>query len=126
MIDSSKIIAFVATRHPDRARSFYQDVLGLRLVGDDPFALVFDANGTMLRVQKVEALDPARYTALGWEVPDIAAAVDDLIGKGVEFARYEGLGQDSRGIWTAPSGARIAWFQDPDGNTLSLTQFPAP
>lgn len=126
MIGSSKIIAFVATRHPDRARSFYRDVLGLQLVGDDPFALVFDANGTMLRVQKVESLDPAPYTTLGWEVPEIAAAVDELAGKGVEFARYEGLGQDPRGIWTAPSGAKIAWFQDPDGNTLSLTQFSAP
>jgi len=123
MISNSKIVAFVATKDAASAKTFYEEVLGLTLVSDDPFALVFDANGTMLRVQKVQELNPAPYTALGWDVADIDAEVDELVRRGVVFNRYEWFLQDHRGIWTAPSGGRIAWFSDPDGNTLSLTQF---
>jgi catechol 2,3-dioxygenase-like lactoylglutathione lyase family enzyme len=123
MISESKIVAFVATKDAPSAKTFYENVLGLRLVSDDSFALVFDANGTMLRVQKVQELNPAPYTALGWDVTDISSEVEELVKRGVVFNRYEWLPQDDRGIWTAPGGARIAWFKDPDGNTLSLTQF---
>ena len=123
MISNSKIVAFVATKNAAGAKIFYENVLGLILVSDDAFALVFDANGTMLRVQKVKELNPAPYTALGWDVADIDAEVDELAGRGVVFNRYSWFPQDERGIWTAPSGGRIAWFNDPDGNTLSLTQF---
>jgi catechol 2,3-dioxygenase-like lactoylglutathione lyase family enzyme len=122
-MDEAKLIGFVATKDPANALKFYQDTLGLTLVSDDPFAIVFDANGTMLRVQKVGELQPAKHTALGWEVPDISAAVKELTGKGVRFERYPGLSQDELGIWKAPSGASVAWFKDPDGNVLSLTQF---
>jgi catechol 2,3-dioxygenase-like lactoylglutathione lyase family enzyme len=122
---NSKIISFVATRNPASAVKFYAETLGLRLVSDDPFAIVFDANGTMLRVQKVHELVPARHTVLGWEVADIRAKTRELMKRGVRFERYEGLAQDEAGVWTAPSGAKVAWFKDPDGNTLSLTQFPA-
>jgi catechol 2,3-dioxygenase-like lactoylglutathione lyase family enzyme len=123
MIGDSKIVAFVATKNAAGAKTFYENVLGLRLVEDDSFALVFDANGTMLRVQKVQQLSPAPYTALGWDVADINAEAEELVKRGVVFNRYEWLPQDERGVWTAPGGARIAWFNDPDGNTLSLTQF---
>jgi catechol 2,3-dioxygenase-like lactoylglutathione lyase family enzyme len=119
----AKIIAFVATRQPARARKFYQTTLGLTLVEDGPFALVFDANGTMLRVQKVEELTPATHTVLGWDAPDIRAQIKALKKRGVRFVRFEGLDQDKSGIWTSPAGGKIAWFKDPDGNTLSLTQF---
>jgi catechol 2,3-dioxygenase-like lactoylglutathione lyase family enzyme len=119
----AKIISFVATQNPARALKFYQATLGLALVSDDAFAIVFDANGTMLRVQKVHALQPAVHTVLGWEVPDIHARVTDLGKKGVRFERFDGLAQDTLNIWTTPSGAKVAWFKDPDGNTLSLTQF---
>lgn len=123
MLHSSKIIAFVATRDADRARKFYESVLGLALISDDPFALVFEAHGTMLRLTKVREHTPARHTVLGWEVEDIRSAVSSLQSQGVTFQRYEGLPQDDLAIWTAPGGARVAWFHDPDGNTLSLTQF---
>jgi catechol 2,3-dioxygenase-like lactoylglutathione lyase family enzyme len=123
MISDSKIVAFVATKDAAGAKTFYETVLGLKLVSDDSFALVFDANGTMLRVQKVQELNPAPYTALGWDVTDISSEVEELVKRGVVFNRYEWLPQDERGVWTAPGGARIAWFKDPDGNTLSLTQF---
>jgi catechol 2,3-dioxygenase-like lactoylglutathione lyase family enzyme len=123
MLNSSKAIAFVATTNPAGAREFYEKKLGLSLISEDAFALVFDANGTMLRVQKVQELSPAQYTALGWEVADISVEVEELGKKGVVFSRYEWLQQDDRGIWTSPGGAKIAWFKDPDGNTLSLTQF---
>ncbi len=123
MLESFEVIAFLATRNPEQARNFFGGVLGLRLVADEAFALVFDANGVMLRVQKVDALTPAPYTALGWRVGDIAGAVGELANRGVRFERYEGMAQDEAGVWTSPSGARVAWFKDPEGNTLSLTQF---
>jgi catechol 2,3-dioxygenase-like lactoylglutathione lyase family enzyme len=119
-----KIICFVATKNPASARKFYETTLGLRFISDDPFAMVFDANGTMLRVQKVQELQPAAHTILGWDVPDITARIQELMGKGVCFERYPGLRQDELGAWMTPAGAKVAWFKDPDGNTLSLTQFP--
>jgi catechol 2,3-dioxygenase-like lactoylglutathione lyase family enzyme len=125
VLGSSPVIAFVATTDPRRAKAFYAGTLGLRLTGEDPFALVFDAAGTMLRVATVTALKPAGYTVLGWNVRDIDRAVRDLAEKGVAFQRYDGMPQDELGIWTSPGGARIAWFLDPDGNTLSLTEFTA-
>ena len=125
MLRTAKVMAFSATKDPARARAFYEGVLGLPLTADDPSALVFDARGTMLRVQKVQAVTPAPYTALGWEVPDIRAAVEALIRKGVPLVRFTipGFSQDELGVWTAGDGTKVAWFKDPDGNTLSLTQF---
>jgi catechol 2,3-dioxygenase-like lactoylglutathione lyase family enzyme len=124
MLDSCPLIAFVATAQPEQARQFYGHVLGLRLVADEPFALVFDANGTTLRVAKVQQLTPAQNTILGWLVPDITSAVTELGRRGVAFERYEGMPQDGQGICAFPDGARVAWLKDPDGNTLSLTQLP--
>jgi catechol 2,3-dioxygenase-like lactoylglutathione lyase family enzyme len=126
MLSESKIIGFVATSNPAKARQFYEKALGLTFVSSDQFAMVFEANGTMLRIQKVDQVNPGRYTTLGWEVIDIQREVDTLSKRGVAFARYEGLNQDDRGIWTAPGKAKIAWFTDPDGNILSLTEFPVP
>jgi catechol 2,3-dioxygenase-like lactoylglutathione lyase family enzyme len=116
-------VAFVATANPSSAKAFYGNVLGLPLVSEDDFALVFDANGTMLRVQIVKELRPAPYTALGWSVPGIHAAAAGLQAAGVQFERYPWMRQDEQGVWTSPSGAKIAWFKDPDGNVLSLTEF---
>jgi catechol 2,3-dioxygenase-like lactoylglutathione lyase family enzyme len=120
---SHNIVAFAATSRPARARRFYHDTLGLRFVSEDEFALVFDANGTMLRVSIVREVVAATYTVLGWQVPDIVAAAKRLRSAGVRLRRYSGMGQDKQGIWTSPSGARVAWFKDLDGNTLSITQF---
>jgi catechol 2,3-dioxygenase-like lactoylglutathione lyase family enzyme len=113
------LVAFLATSDPERSREFYEGTLGLRLVSDDEFALVFDAAGTALRIQKLEEVRPRPGTALGWRVDDIEDAVDSL---DVSFERYESLEQDDRGIWTAPGGARIVWFEDPDGNILCLIE----
>jgi catechol 2,3-dioxygenase-like lactoylglutathione lyase family enzyme len=123
-MNNSKIICFVATRDAAAARRFYEATLGLKCVHEDPVAIVFDADGTMLRVQKVQDLTPAKYTALGWEVADIAARIQELTKKGVRFERFPGMQQDELGVWTSPAGAKIAWFKDPDGNMLSLTEFP--
>ena len=118
------IIAFVPTRDAERAREFYRDRLGLPLRSDElPFALVFDVNGVMLRVTVVKDLAPAGHTILGWRVGDIYAAAESLRERGVQFQRYTGMNQDDAGVWTAPDGTKLAWFQDPDGNTLSITQF---
>jgi catechol 2,3-dioxygenase-like lactoylglutathione lyase family enzyme len=121
-LGSRDIVAFVATTSASRAKKFYRDKLGLRLVEESPFALVFDAHGTMLRVTPVEKVAAAGYTVLGWQVPDIEDAVKQLKKAGVRFQRYAGMGQDRQGIWQSPSGARIAWFKDPDGHTLSVSQ----
>lgn len=124
MLHNSSVVALVATSKADDARSFYEEILGLRLVTDDAFAIVFDANGVMLRVQKVQEHTPPPYTVLGWDVADIHASVEELLERSISCDLYEGLVQDELGIWFSPSGARIAWFKDPDGNILSLTQFP--
>ena len=121
---SEPLMAFVATAQPAIAMAFYQDTLRLPLIADEPFALVFNAHGTMLRVTKVEEVKAAPYTVLGWQVDDILAAAQELAERGVKFERYDGLKQDLSGVWTSPSGAKVAWFKDPDGNVLSLTQLP--
>ena len=124
MLTKNKIMSFVGVRDPERAKQFYRDQLGLRLVEEQmPFALVFDAAGIMLRVTIVAKFTPHQYTVLGWETPDIAAEIAKLTEAGVTFERFPGLPQDDLGVWAAPGGAKIAWFKDPDGNILSLTQF---
>jgi catechol 2,3-dioxygenase-like lactoylglutathione lyase family enzyme len=122
MLGTQELVAFVAVTDAARARAFYEDVLGLTLIEDTPFAVVFDANGTTLRVTPVGHLEPAGYTVLGWHVDDIAASIRELTARGVEFNRYDGMEQDELGVWTPPGGGQVAWFPDPDGNTLSLTQ----
>jgi catechol 2,3-dioxygenase-like lactoylglutathione lyase family enzyme len=125
ILGGSKLVAFAPTTDPEKARAFYEGVLGLRLVADEkPFALVFDANRTMLRVTTVPELKPDTFTVLGWDVADIEGTVDRLTSAGIVFNRYKGVNDgDSRGIWNSPSGARVAWFTDPDGNVLSVTEF---
>ena len=124
ILDNAWPIAFLATSHPEKARAFYESVLGLRLVADElPFALVFDANGTMLRVTPVQEYRPQPFTVMGWEVNSIENTVKHLMAAGVEFARYPGLNDNGPlPIWTSPNGARVAWFHDPDRNVLSVTQ----
>src|SRR5437899_985508 len=113
MLGDRPVMAFVATSDGERARRFYEGTLGLRVVSDEPWALVLDAGGTALRVQKLDAVAPQPFTILGWTVADVAAAVDELGRRGVRFERYAGMDQDQRAIWPAPSGARVAWFKDP-------------
>lgn len=122
MLKQGKLMAFLATRDGRRARAFYEQTLGLAVISDDQFALAVDTGGIMLRIQKVASFAPHAFTALGWEVPDIERSVGQIAATGVPFERFPGLGQDEHGIWRAPSGARVAWFKDPDGNLLSLTQ----
>ena len=122
MLNDQELMAFVATDRADDALVFYRDVLGLRFIADEPYALVFQAGAVTLRIQKVESHDPLPYTALGWKVLDIAAKVSALRDKGVHCERFPGMAQDELGIWASPSGARVAWFKDPDGYVLSLTQ----
>ena len=118
-----RLVAFVATRDPSSAKAFYRDKLGLTLTSEDAFALAFDVQGTMLRVTTVREIAVAAYTVLGWHVADIAASVKNLMNAGIRLERYKGLPQDDLGIWTTPDGAKVAWFKDPDGNVLSITQF---
>jgi catechol 2,3-dioxygenase-like lactoylglutathione lyase family enzyme len=124
MLSDAPVTAFVATTDADRAIAFYRDTLGLRLVSDDQFAAVFRCKGAPLRLQKVGTLQPHPFTSLGWTVASIRRTVAMLARRGVAFERYAFLEQDDRGIWTAPGGAMVAWFKDPDGNLLSLTQSP--
>jgi len=120
---TSELIAFMPTTDLARARVFYEKGLGLPIAGDSPIACTFDANGTTLRVIAVEKIASAPYTVLGWNVTDIEASIRELTSRGVVFERIEGIDQDELGVWRSPGGARVAWFKDPDDNTLSLTQF---
>ena len=123
MLADFDLVAHVGVADMARARRFYGDVLGLPVVGEDPFAVTVAVHDRLLRLSAVGTPVPAPYSVLAWRVDDIEAAVDGLVARGVEFARYEGLPQDERGLWTAPDGTRVAWFLDPDGNNLSLAQY---
>jgi catechol 2,3-dioxygenase-like lactoylglutathione lyase family enzyme len=124
VFSTAELVAFVGCSDLEASARFYGGVLGLEPLESSSFANVFDANGRMLRVTLVNELTEAPYTVLGWRVPDIAAAIEALSAKGVSFRRYPGIEQDEDGVWVAPGGSRIAWFKDPDGNTLSLQQAP--
>jgi catechol 2,3-dioxygenase-like lactoylglutathione lyase family enzyme len=124
MLKDKPIVAFIVAKDAERARQFYESTLGLTFVEDTPFALLFDLRGIQLRVTRVEELTPSQHTVLGWDVGDVPAAVRELVAKGVTFEHYEGFGQDEDGIWSAPDGTKVAWFKDPDGNLLSVSQNP--
>jgi catechol 2,3-dioxygenase-like lactoylglutathione lyase family enzyme len=122
MLHTGKLVAVLPTTDPARAKTFFSDVLGLKLVVEDPFALTYDAGGTSLRVTKVEELTPHPFTVLGWWVDDLPGTVAALAAAGVALERYPGMEQDAAGLW-APPGSRVqvGWFKNPDGNTLSVT-----
>ncbi|HZW92725.1 MAG TPA: VOC family protein [Candidatus Eremiobacteraceae bacterium] len=123
MLGHINIVAFIPTTDSAAARSFYENVLGLRFVKDDGFAMVLDANGIMVRVSNVPPpFTPAPFTILGWQVSDIEKMVAGLQEKGVHFERLDFFEQDELGIWTAPTGDKVAWFKDPSGNVLSVSQ----
>jgi catechol 2,3-dioxygenase-like lactoylglutathione lyase family enzyme len=126
MLERSDVIAFAAAADLDRARVFYEQVLGLPVAEQTDFACVVDAYGTMLRITAVPEVARAGYTVLGWRVDDITATARGLADRGVVFRRYDSMDQDEDGIWTTPGGDQVAWFADPDGNVLSLTQFGRP
>lgn len=122
MLASSKIIGFVPTRDSKRAREFYEGKLGFRFVSDDQFALVMMAGDTMIRISKAKDFTPAPYTVMGWEAQDIEALVRWLYSRGVAFEKYPFIEDQELGIWAAPGGDKVAWFKDPDGNVLSVSQ----
>jgi catechol 2,3-dioxygenase-like lactoylglutathione lyase family enzyme len=122
MLSSYPLVGFVPTIDAQRARQFYVDVLKLEFVADDHFALIVKANQSTIRIARLEKFTPAAYTILGWEVSDITKTVGELVRAGVSFLRFSPLPQDDLGIWTTPSGSRVAWFHDPDGNILSVSQ----
>ena len=125
MLEIADLIAFVPTRDPQKARRFYEKTLGLEFVSEDPFALVFNAHGVVLRIANVSTVKdfrPAPFTILGWRVSSAENTVRALREKGIEFERFQGMDQNALGIWNSPSGAQVAWFKDPDGNILSITE----
>jgi catechol 2,3-dioxygenase-like lactoylglutathione lyase family enzyme len=123
MLAHAELIAFIPTIDAARARKFYVDSLGLTFVSDDQFAITIRSGATDIRISRMEAFNPAPHTILGWKVPDISTAVQQFTAAGVAFERYPFLEQDANGIWSAPDGAaKVAWFKDPDGNVLSISQ----
>jgi len=124
VLTNAKLMAFVPASDLAAARAFYERVLGLRYLDEDGFAVTVEAaQGIRVRLVRIENHKPVQFTILGWETPDIEKSVSELEERGVAFAGFGLPNQDARGIWTAPGGAKVAWFRDPDGNTLSLTQF---
>jgi catechol 2,3-dioxygenase-like lactoylglutathione lyase family enzyme len=122
MLAAGRLIGFVPTRDSKRARDFYEGKLGFQFVSDDQFALVMQAGESTIRIAKAADFSPAQYTVMGWEVADVAAMVKWLNGRGVTFEKYPFIDDQELGIWTTPTGDKVAWFQDPDGNVLSLSQ----
>jgi catechol 2,3-dioxygenase-like lactoylglutathione lyase family enzyme len=120
MLGEAQQVGFVGVSDLDEAQRFYGEVLGLELMDARPFALVHETDTTQLRITLVDEVRAAPYTVLGWSVGDLEGEIDRLAEAGIAFNRYDGMDQDERGVWTSPSGARIAWFHDPDGNNLSL------
>lgn len=123
MLNSTRPIGFVPVTDLAKAREFYGTALGFDVEDENPFAVVLRCGTTMIRATLVSEFTPQPFTVLGWQVDDIDEAVDDLRARQVEFMFRYDLDQSSHGVWTAPDGARVAWFLDPFGNTLSLTQF---
>jgi catechol 2,3-dioxygenase-like lactoylglutathione lyase family enzyme len=123
-MDLDRPILFAATTDPKRSREFYEQTLGLKFVVDEPYALVFRIGEIPLRIQKVNEKPGVNHTVLGWIVTDMKKTVQRLTKAGVKFMRFDGMNQDADGIWQSPGGAKVAWFRDPDDNTLSLTQYP--
>lgn len=122
MLANATLQPMLATARPDLARGFYRDTLGLTLTSEDMFALIFAVGAGEVRIAKAPTVTPSLYAVMGFIVEDIASIVAGLTAKGVAFERYGFLAQDATGVWTAPGGAQVAWFRDPDGNLLSLTQ----
>jgi len=122
MLADKELKAFVPTVIPGKAKSFYRDILGLKLLSEDNYALEFEANRTLLRVTIVKELKPQVFTVLGWNVADISSTIKLLNQKGIVCEKYNFLEQDDLGVWTSPNGSKVAWFKDPDGNILSLTE----
>lgn len=124
MLSGPKITAFLPTVQAEKSKQFYQYSLGLKLVSEDDYALEFEGNGASLRITTVREFKPHAFTVLGFKVTDITSEVMALINKGVEMEKYDQFAQDDLGIWTSPNKAKVAWFKDPDGNLLSLTEYP--
>ena len=123
MLSSQKLKAFIPTANPQLAKEFYMNILGLKLVSEDEYALEFEGNGTLLRITTVDNLEPHPFTVLGWNVNGLPVLVKSLVDRGVEFEKYDHFEQDDLGIWTSPNKAKVVWFKDPDGNLLSLTEY---
>lgn len=122
MLKDAKLVGFVATSMPEVSKKFYEECLGLNLVEETSFAIVFESNNTFIRIQKTGKAHPPPYTSLGWEVEDIGVTARALSDSGVQFEQFDGLEQDDLGVWNVPAGSKVAWFKDPDGNMLSLTE----
>jgi catechol 2,3-dioxygenase-like lactoylglutathione lyase family enzyme len=121
MLSDQRIMAFVSTVQPSVAHEFYETKLGLKLLSKDNYGMEFEAHQAHIRISVVEKLTPQPFTVLGWDTDDIFATIRDLTAKGIKFERYDFIEQDENGIWTAPGGTRVAWFKDPDGNLLSIS-----
>jgi catechol 2,3-dioxygenase-like lactoylglutathione lyase family enzyme len=122
-LQGTKVMAFAAVRDLEVSRAFYEGKLGLRVISQDALALMLDWEGTIIRIQKIPAHQPVMFTVLGWQVKDIGAVVSRLAAAGVKVERFEWMKmQDASGVATFPNGDQIAWFKDPDGNTLSLAE----
>ena len=121
MLSAGQLVGFAMTTDYDKARAFYEGKLGFEFVSLDQFALVVQAGDNKIRIAKLPAFTPLQGTVLGWEVEHVEAVVRWLRDRGVETEKYGFVPDQELGIWTAPSGDKVAWFKDPDGNVLSLS-----
>jgi catechol 2,3-dioxygenase-like lactoylglutathione lyase family enzyme len=122
MLDAGKMVGFVPTKDYEKSRAFYVDKLGCEFVSLDQYGLVVSIGGHKIRIAKVPNFTPLQGTILGWEVDDIEVLVQWLAERGVATEKYPFVQDRERGIWSTPNGDRVAWFKDPDGNILGVSQ----
>jgi catechol 2,3-dioxygenase-like lactoylglutathione lyase family enzyme len=124
MLAQETLVAFLKTADAGRAKAFYEGALGLTLIGDHEHLIVFKSGPSRVALQKADGpVTPPVGTAMGWNVMDLRGQMTSLIERGVAFERFDGMEQDDLGVWS-PGGSTtgVAWFKDPDGNLLSLSQ----
>lgn len=123
MLASMPMNGFVPTKDASKARAFYEGVLGFELVGDNEYVATYRAGANKIMLQKGAEEPPLQRTIVGWEVTGIRDVVSELTKRGVVFLRLglDWMQQDDLGIWESPEG-KVAWFKDPDGNTLSVSE----
>ena len=122
MLGKEMLVAFMATSKPEAARAFFEGVLGLTFIGEHEHLVMFQSGAAQLMLQKASVVTPPHGAALGCHVKDLRGTMNALLDRGVTFERFEGMDQDAFGVWSPAPGTGVAWFKDPDGNLLSLSQ----
>ncbi|NKC01482.1 MAG: VOC family protein [Pseudomonadales bacterium] len=124
MLANAELQTLALTADIPTAITFYEEVLGLSLKANSDGAAVFDVGGRDLRVSPVAETSPTEHTVFGFAVADVQGVAEELSSKGVPLVEFQGFPHDQNGLVATPDGSRVCWFRDPDGNLISVVQYP--